>query len=67
MIDIDHGNESEEEDEDKPKKKSLIDASVPSKLENKVKKLVELIFNRTTMISQMEKMNYDVKKMPLGK
>jgi poly [ADP-ribose] polymerase len=68
MIDIDHGDESEEEeDEDKPKKKSLIDASVPSKLDDKVKKLIELIFNRTAMISQMEKMNYDVKKMPLGK
>jgi poly [ADP-ribose] polymerase len=52
--------EGDDSKDEKKEKKS-------SKLDERVQSLVKLIYNKDMMESQMREMDFDVKKMPLGK
>lgn len=73
-------SESEDEDEDKPQKKKaaikdegqeededIDDIPIESTLDKPVQELMELIFDLKLFDSTMAALNYDAKKMPLGK
>ncbi|RXG70939.1 Poly [ADP-ribose] polymerase 2, partial [Armadillidium vulgare] len=68
--------ESEDEDEDEKEdevdsKSSLLKipkkVDLPSKLDRRTQLMIKLIFNDDMFRDQMENMNLDVRKMPLGK
>ncbi|RXG55687.1 Poly [ADP-ribose] polymerase 3 [Armadillidium vulgare] len=71
-----NGQESEDEDEDEKEdevdsKSSLLKipkkGELPSKLDPRTQLMIKLIFNDDMFRDQMENMNLDVRKMPLGK
>jgi len=70
LIEIDYGNEDEEEEDSKGKeeKQEKEEKRLPkSSLDPKVEDLVTLIFDIKMMEDVMKEMEFDIKKMPLGK
>eukprot|EP01105_Mastigella_eilhardi_P000564 TRINITY_DN10637_c0_g1_i6.p1 TRINITY_DN10637_c0_g1~~TRINITY_DN10637_c0_g1_i6.p1 ORF type:complete len:460 (+),score=145.14 TRINITY_DN10637_c0_g1_i6:146-1525(+) len=79
MVDLDDGNENAEELQEVAKrrdhKKQKLDEAAVAKaeaegkqvLDPRVRALVELLFDKDMMKTQLKDMNVDVKKMPLGK
>lgn len=67
LIEIDYGADEEpKKDESKKKEKKPV-SRAGSKLDDRVQDLVKLIFDLKMMETSMVEMEFDVKKMPLGK
>ncbi|KAF9583758.1 Poly [ADP-ribose] polymerase 2 [Lunasporangiospora selenospora] len=67
LLPPDDGEDDEEETEE-VEMETKEDVVIPdSKLHPKVQSLMELIFNQSMMNRQMQELDYDAKKMPLGK
>ncbi|KXS13693.1 PARP-domain-containing protein [Gonapodya prolifera JEL478] len=73
LVQVDYGADDGEDDEQKQKKeqeKKVAKAkaeATPSKLGSRVQNLVKLIFNLDMMEREMASLEYDSRKMPLGK
>ncbi len=57
----------EEEEKEEKKQGKKAGGAPKSKLPDKVKELMELIFDDKQMSSTLQKIGYDAKKLPLGK
>ncbi|KAH6660279.1 poly polymerase catalytic domain-containing protein [Truncatella angustata] len=68
FVERSYAPDSDDEEESESKIKAGDDAEIPeSKLAPAVQELMELIFNQQYFANVMSAMNYDVKKLPLGK
>eukprot|EP00736_Rhodelphis_marinus_P007745 Rmarinus@m.20712 len=68
LIEQDHtAPEDDEEETERRKTNVAAKAKIPSKLPPKVQNLIKLIFDMNMMEATLSAMEYDVKKMPLGK
>ncbi|KAI0136364.1 poly polymerase [Xylariales sp. AK1849] len=68
FVERSYAPDSDDEDEDTKNIKTEDDAPSPeSKLAQPVQELIELIFNQEYFANTMSELNYDVKKLPLGK
>ncbi len=66
-IEISYEEDDKDDQKDSPKKAKTSEKEVDSSLDTRVQDLIKLIFNMKMMQSQMAKIGYDAKKMPLGK
>ncbi|KAJ3328431.1 Poly [ADP-ribose] polymerase 3, partial [Gonapodya sp. JEL0774] len=73
LVQVDYGVDDGEDEEEKKKKQEIKEAakakaeSTPSTLPKGVQNLVKLIFNLNMMEREMAALEYDSRKMPLGK